>query len=241
MEKIVYALWRDPAEPRDTFNARLLGPVADALKAHAISVRVNVQDEAVEGGASPRMTSTAPPMEAFVQLWVDSAHHSFRAPIDAALQAAAPRIEGWLVSESVPLANRDQAADASGRTPGFSQMVFLGRPRRAYGEWLHNWQGLHTPVATETQSNFEYIQNLIVRPLTPDSGDYAAIVEECFPAAAFTDEAAYYDAVGEPERLERHKAEMATSCARFVELDAIDCIPTSQFDVKPLRVNVAVA
>ena len=233
MEKLIYALWRDEAEPRPAFNARLLGPVANAIAGHVRGLRINVQDDSVAGGTNPRFVVTDPQMEAVVQLWVDTAYPPARAPIEAALAGAGVRIEGWLVSESVPLPNRAHPPRGSGPTEGFSQMVFFERPDALdFETWRRNWQDKHTAVATETQSNFEYVQNLVVRPLTPGAAPFAAIVEECFTLAAVEDRELYFDASGDPERLEAHYARMMESCAGFMGPAGGDCIPTRQYEVK---------
>ena len=236
MEKVVYALWRDAGEPRERFNARLHQDVAPRLAERARAVRLNLQDEAVAGGASPRLQSTRPQMEAVVQVWLDSAHDSARRPIDELLETVAPRLAAWLVCESAPLPNTRCPPQPGRRTEGFSQLAFLGRPPRlAWPAWREAWQARHTAVALETQSTFEYVQNMVVRPLTYGAPDYAAIVEECFPARAFSDESAYFAAEDAPARLEAHKGQMGESCARFIDFDRIDCIPTSQYEVKRLE------
>ncbi|RJF93123.1 EthD domain-containing protein [Sphingomonas cavernae] len=233
MEKIIYALWRDASENRARFNARLLGEVTDALAAHVFGLRLNLQDAEVERGTSPRMASTQPQMDAVIQLWSPSANDPARAPVDAIIGGAAPRYAAWLASESTVLPNTLHPPVTGRRTEGFSQIVFLGRPPRLTWEaWRDTWQRHHTAVAVDTQANFEYVQNLIVRPLTYGAPDYAAMVEECFPYAALGDEAVYFDAVGDSAKLAENQRLMAESCARFIDFDRIDCLPTSQFDVK---------
>lgn len=235
MEKIVYALWRDPATEREMFNNRLRSEIAPRLAVLAKAVRVNVQDAEVAGGNSPRMAATNPQMDAVIQLWVDSANDPARAPVDAIIAEVAPRYAAWLVCESTALPNTLHPPRAGERTEGFSQMVFLGLPPRlSWNAWLQIWRRDQTPVAVETQSNFEYVQNLIVRPLTYGAPDYAAIIEECFPYAALSDEAVYFDAPGDPAKLAANQQRMMETCARFIDFDRIDCIPTSQFEVKPL-------
>lgn len=233
MEKLIYALWRDPAEPRATFNARLLGPVAEALLPQVRALRVNVQDDPVATGTSPRFVVTQPQMEAVVQLWLDTAYPPARAAIEAALAGGAARLEGWLVCESVPLPNTAHPPRLGERTGGFSQMVFFERPAdMPFDRWRSNWQNDHTAVALETQSTFEYVQNLVVRPLTEGAADFAAIVEECFPLGALGDEGIFYDAVGDPARLRVNQDRMMASCARFIGAAGCDCIPTSQYELK---------
>lgn len=231
MEKIIYALWKDPGEGRDRFNARLLDAIAPKLAGEAHALRVNIQDAAVSAGNSPRLTSLAPQMEAVVQLWLDSANDALRAGVDAIIAKAAPRHAGWLVSESTVLPNRLHPPVPGQRTEGFSQIVFLGLPPRlGWAAWRDIWERQHSQVAIDTQANFEYVQNLVVRPLTYGAPAFAAMVEECFPAAALHDEAVYFDAVGDAGRLAEHQRLMMESCARFIDFDRIDCIPTSQYD-----------
>jgi hypothetical protein len=235
MEKLIYALWRDPAEPRATFNARLKDEIAPKLAGLVKALRINIQDEAVEGGNSPRFVATDPQMEAVVQIWVSTAYDPWREPIDALIGAAGSSWQAWLVSESNPLPNDRYPTTPGRRTEGFSQIVFLKKPGHlAYDDRRSIWQGLHTAPALDTQDTFEYVQNLVVRPLTVQSDNYVAIVEECFPEAAFTDQGVYYDAPGNPEKQAANYKVMMDSCARFIGDTPVDCMPTSQYDVKPL-------
>lgn len=235
MEKIVYALWRDTATDRDAFNARLKDEIAPRLAEQAYAVRINLQDADVANGTSPRMASTNPQMEAVVQLWIDSARDIARQPLDAIVAEAAPRFAAWLVCESTAIANNRHPPQPGVRTEGFSQVVFLGRPPRLTWEaWREIWQRDHTVTGIETQANFEYVQNLVIRPLTYGAPDYAAMVEECFPRAALTDEGVYFDAPNDPAKLAANQQQMMESCARFIDFDRIDCIPTSQFEIKRL-------
>ena len=232
MEKIIYALWKDADEARDRFNDRLLNQIASRLADRAHALRINIQDAAVATGNSPRLASLRPQMEAVIQLWIDSANDTSRAGIDAIVADAASRHAAWLVSESTVLPNRLHPPVAGQRTEGFSQIVFLGLPPRlSWTAWRDIWERQQTQVAVDTQANFEYVQNLVVRPLTYGAPAFAAMVEECFPAAALHDEAVYFDAVGDPARLAEHQRLMMESCARFIDFDRIDCIPTSQYDV----------
>ncbi len=98
--------------------------------------------------------------------------------------------------------------------------------------WRRSRSGTATTprVAIDTQSNFEYVQNLIVRPLTDDAPDYAAFVEECFPLEALTDPHAFFDAVGDQAKFEANLATMMDSCNRFIQFGRIDIMPTSQYD-----------
>jgi len=233
MEKLIYALWRDEGRSRAAFNATLLGKVADAVAPHVHALRINVQDDDLPKGSNPVFVVTQPQMEAVVQVWVDTAYPPARAPIEAALATVASRVEGWLVAESVPLPNRQHPPGRP--TEGFSQVVFIEKPDGLdHATWRRNWQDGHTDVAIETQSNFEYAQNLVVRPVTEPAAPYAAIVEECFPIAAITDKQLYYAAAGDPAKLEANEKAMLDSCANFIGAKGCDCIPMRQYEIKTL-------
>ena len=231
MEKVDYVIWRPPGSTRNGFADQLRGPVADALlTAGARGLQVNVADEDVAAGIM-KLVHTDPQMEAVLGVWVDSAAAAARAPFDAAVADA-----GWwaayLVTESEPLANAEPAPLGS-RTPGFANLAFLRRP----GEldpvtWLSRWQDDHTAVAIETQSTFRYVQDVVVRPLTPGAPPIDGIVEECFPIEALRDLHAFFDAVGDDDRLSDHLGRMNESVARFGADESIDVVPTSEYVIR---------
>lgn len=238
MEKVIYALWRREGENREALNRRLLEETGPKLLAIAgvRGVRLNLQDEAVARADALRQIGTAPQMDAAVQLWLDASHEMFRAPADAVLREAAGRIGAWLVIESAVIPNTKHPSRVGARTEGWSQFCFIQRPPRLeYDEWRHSWQVLHTPVAIDTQANFEYLQNLVARPLIDGPLPYAAIVEECFPTDAMDHSEVFFDAVGDPGRFEANTRAMAESCARFIDMGEvcrIDVLPTSQYDLR---------
>jgi hypothetical protein len=235
MEKVVYAVWADPGEDREAFAERLRGPVARRLlDAGARGLRVNVNDAAVARAEGLRLKSTRPQPDAVVQLWVTCSHTPFRAPFDAILEEAAPRIAAWLVTESEPIPNTEHRPEPGQRTYGWSQICFLQRPPRLTQEaWLGVWHGSHTKVAIETQSNFEYVQNTIVRPLTYAAPPYSAMIEECFPTDAMDQTEVFFDGQGDRARYEENARLMAESCARFIDFDKVDVVPTSQYMIRP--------
>ena len=235
MEKVIYALWAHEGERREELNRRLRREVAPKLlqRPEVRGLRLNLQDEAVSPAEPLRQVGTKPQMDAAVQLWLDSAHDRFRAPIDAILGESSGKLGAWLVLDSTIIRNTEHPPLHDSRTEGWSQFCFIQKPERlSYDEWRHNWQTLHTPVAIDTQSNFEYIQNLVIRPLIEGPHAYAAIVEECFPAAAMTDQAVFFDAVGDTDKFQKNTQEMADSCARFIDFGSIDVLPTSQYDLR---------
>ena len=181
-----------------------------------------------------RQVNTRPQMQGLLSLWVDSAIARFRRPFDELVEPAAGRMAAYLVTESVPIRNTRHPAVPGERTAGFAQLAFLKRPPRlTHAAWLDTWHNHHTPVAIDTQDNFEYVQNVIVRALSHAAPVLDAVVEECFPAAAMTSPHAFFDAVGDDARLQRHVQAMMDSCHRFIDFDAIDVVPTSQYVIRP--------
>lgn len=231
MEKVIYVLWRDPVETPDAYAQRLrLSLAAGLLDAGARGLKINVADTAVEPAAGLRQMHVLPQADAFINVWVDSAIASQRQPFDAVIAAHSLRYAAYLVSESQPLRNRRRQPQPGERTEGFAQMALLRRPEKlGYEEWLDIWHNSHTAVAVETQSNFEYIQNLVVRRLTPDGPAYDAIVEECFPAAAMTDPYVFFDAEGDEAKFQHNLKRMMDSVARFIDMERLDVVPTSQY------------
>lgn len=232
MEKVIAALWAETGG-RDALNRRSLRDLAPALKElGARHIRVNVQDEAVAAGEGLRQRCIDPQPDAFVQFWLPSANRIFREPVDRALAASAPRYAIYLALESTILANRDHPPRANERAFGFAQMALLQRSARlSFDDWLAIWQDRHTRVAIDTQSTFEYVQNVLIRKLTDGAPDCAAIVEECFPIAALDDPAVFFDAAGDQAKFKRNLDLMMESCARFIEPGGVDVIPTSQYNL----------
>jgi hypothetical protein len=230
MEKVMYVLWRRDGESVAAFADRLRGDVAGALLDLDVrGLQVNVADEAV-AAAMVRLIELDPQMEAVVSIWLDTAMDSIRRPIEAVLADTSAQIAGYLVTESVPLRNTAHVAAPGERTAGFSNMAFLRRPARLTREaWLDAWQNGHSQLAIDTQSTFGYTQNVVVRALTDNAPAFDGIVEELFPLEALTDLHAFFDAVGDDEKLTRNMTAMGDSTERFGASESIDVVPTSQY------------
>lgn len=236
MEKVIYALWRDAQTPPDQWSRTLRTQLADRLQSlGAHGVQINVADADVEPAAGLRQVNTRPGIDGIASIWIDSSNPMFRQPFDDAVRAIVPHMAAYLVTESQVIRNTRFPAKPGERTAGFAQVVFLKRPPRLSQEaWLEVWHNHHTPIAIETQDNFQYVQNVVVRSLTYAAPRYDAIVEECFPAAAMTDPQAFFDAVGDDAKFQRNVAEMMDSCSRFIDFDKIDVVPTSQYVMKAI-------
>lgn len=238
MEKIIYAVWRRDGESREELNRRMLDETAKKLLAlpNIRGLRFNLRDKDVDRANGLCRPVTEPEIDAAVQVWLDVSHDAFRAPVDAVLRETASDIAAWLVLQSSVIPNTRHPSEEGKRTAGWSQFCFLQQPGHLdYDQWRYNWQVLHTPVAIDTQDNFEYLQNLVIRPLIPGPIPYVAIVEECFPADAMDDPQVFFDAPGNQAKFEANLQAMIESCDRFIDQTRIDVLPTSQYELRKVN------
>ena len=231
MEKVIYVLWRDPRVEIEEWSQLLREELSEKLLELGVKeLQINVADKAVQAAVPLTQVATRPQMEAFVQIWLPCAMASFRQSIDDLVASAAWRMAAYLVTESQPIVNNRHRVSHGQRTPGFSQMAVLKCPfRLSHEAWLDLWQNGHTQIAVDTQDNFQYTQNLVVRRLCHDSPSYDAIVEECFESEAMTDPHAFFNTGGDENKLKQHYRLMMESCDRFIDRDKIDVVPTSQY------------
>lgn len=228
MDKVIYALRGGPADLGERLRGEVAARLLD-LGAHHLTI--NVVDEHVARAAGLRMASSGRPLVAAVSMRVPSADDGPRAPFDDAVALAGAEVAAYLVDETVPLPHRALADAPLGRVAGMAQVVcFRRRPDLTHEAFLDRWLGHHTQVAIDTQRTFSYVQNVVVRALTAGADPWDAIVEECFPAEAMDDPAVFFDAVGDPDRLARHQSAMFESVQSFIDLSAIDVVPTSRYD-----------
>jgi len=230
MEKVVYVLWRPDGDSVEAFTDRIRGDVARSLLDLGVrGLQVNVADGAV-ATAMVRLVELDPQMEAVVNVWVETVMDRVRHPIETVLASAASKVAGYLVTESTPLRNTTRVAAPGERTDGFANLAFLRRPARLTEvAWLDAWQNGHSQLAIDTQSTFGYTQNVVVRALTDDAPAFDGIVEELFPPEALTDLHAFFDAVGDDEKLTKNMTAMGESTERFGASESIDVVPTSQY------------
>ena len=231
MEKVLYLLNAGEGRSGDSLREQLVDDVAPRLlAAGAHQIQVNVMDSGVDAAAGSRLSSgTGPCPDAMVSVWVDSANAPWRAAYDELLRDEVDAdVMAYLVTESAPLPGNP----VDGRRPGYTQVSFLQRPERL-GEqaWLDHWHDHHTQVAIHTQATSRYLQNLVVRPLTPGAPPCTAVVEEGFPEEAMTDQSVFFDAVGDDARRQANADVLMASVMAFLDFDLIDVVPTSEYTV----------
>jgi hypothetical protein len=230
MEKLLYVYWRRE-ETGEALRRRFIGEVKPQLvAAGAERLQLNVNDftDLTDAIDNFKLQSAAPKPDGILSFWLSSAYR--RAPFEALLAPHFARLAGYVVAESTILPNIAHPAAEDERTFGFSQVTLLQvPPRLSFEEWRHVWFTRHTQVGIDTQANFRYVQNIVVMPLETHLPKYRGIVEECFPPEALRDIRAFYGAADDEAKFQRHTALMMESCARFIDFDRIDVLPTSEY------------
>jgi len=203
--------------------------VAEAILALGVDgLSVNVRDAAVSHSMMT-LTTLDPPAVAVVSMWARQCYGNQIAESLSLLLAECDHLAAYLVTESNPLL---APLELGRRTTGLANVALLRRPAELdYPTWLQRWQHDHTPVALETQSTFGYTQNAVVRALTPDAPQLAAIVEELFPIQAVTDLHAFFGAADDAD-LQQRLTRMVASTSAFGANDNIDTVPTSRYVLK---------
>lgn len=225
MEKVIVAVRAATAD--DLWVDELTGPVATELLGLGVAgLTLNVTDASVRESLMT-LTTLDPPARGFVSLWVDRHYdEQVRAALDV-LRPYSDHLAAYLVTESVPL--RPPAASVGERSPGLANVALLRRPPHLDEEtWLSRWLGEHTPVAIATQSTFGYLQNYVVRPLTPGAPRVSAIVEELFPIEAVRSLHAFFGAVDDADLGDRLNRMIASTAAFGADVD-VDTVPTGRY------------
>ena len=229
MEKLIYAVWKKREESIGGFKEKMLSDVAGGLEGLGVrGLSMNLADERAAYAQRMRITKMPDPLSGTLSIWLDTALD--RDPAHRLLEEACQRFAGYLVLESVPIVNTTQIAPLGERTPGITTVAFLEKTEAmTYESWLDQWQGHHTQVAIETQSTFLYIQNVIVRAVTPEAPGWSAIVEESFPAEAPTDPMVFFAAGNSREKLEENRRRLMESCAKFLDFARVESHPMSSY------------
>ncbi|AQA05367.1 hypothetical protein BVC93_26620 [Mycobacterium sp. MS1601] len=225
MEKIIFVLRAEAAD--EDWCARLRGPVAGELLDLGVpGLAVNVKDAAVRDSMMT-LSVLDPPADAVVSIWAQQSYGPQVSSVLAILEKNAADVFAYLVTESTPLP--PPTCEPGSRTTGLANIALLRRPAELdESTWRHRWHIDHTPVAIDTQATFGYVQNAVVRALSPGAPELAAIVEELFPDAAVSDIRAFFGADDDDE-LGRRITRMVASTSAFGANENVDTIPTSRY------------
>ena len=227
MEKIVYLVWKRDGESIESFRDRLVGDVAKQLLAGGVSGLIaNVSDlrEQVGKGTSQYL-GEGKSIAASVSVWVDSI--DLRGTVEEALRAIASRVDGYLVTESMPLRCPDRDWKDGTVSPGVTLWTAFPKPERLSDEaFYERWHGHHTPLSFEIHPLWEYTRNAVARVLTPGAPPYRAIVEERFRTLDdLLDPNKFF---GAPENIQRGLVDIAT----FTDFESINTAPMSEWIIK---------
>ena len=227
MEKLVYLLWRRDGEAIESFRDRLLDDVGGSLIHHgALALTVNVSDLREQvGGATSLYLGDGKTISACVSLWLDCLDQ--RAPLEAALAAITARVDGYLVTESMPLRCPDRDWPDGARSPGVTLWTAFPKPDRVSDEQFYTrWHGSHTPLSFEIHPLWEYTRNAVARAITPGAPAHRAIVEERFRTLEdLVDPMKFF---GSADNIQR----VLTDIATFSDLESMNTAPMSEWILK---------
>jgi hypothetical protein len=227
MEKIVIQIWKNHEIDDNDFKNFLVNEIPSNLRSDLTSYQVNLPDKDVSKAAGLVQSSYPPSPNAIVFLKVKSLFH-----VEQKLkvfESHAEKLFSYIVSES-KIIEVDESKNLNKRTEGFSQIVFLEKPDNVDRfDWFDHWTHHHTKIAIETQSNFIYVQNSVVRKLQKQAPNFIAIVEECFPSQAMSDQEEFYAARGDATLMKKNLEIMMDSCNAFIDFSKIEVIPTSRY------------
>jgi hypothetical protein len=193
------------------------------------ALQINIADADVEPANNLAQSNYPPAPNAVIFVKVKS--YFLADTLESFLEKITSKVHGFVVSESIILDNSEKSPLGS-RSEGFSQVVLLEKPETMSAfDWFDYWTNFHTKIAIQTQSNFIYIQNTVVRPLQKASPSFIAIIEECFPLEAMTDPEVFYNAKNNPEQFAKHVQIMMESCEKFIDFKKIEVIPTSRYRI----------
>jgi hypothetical protein len=226
MEKLVYALW-----DVDGGLVENAGPELLALGPHGLTI--NVVDPDVDMSAVVPMRD-GDRVGATVGLWLDSLDR--RRPYEDVLGAAAGRVAGYLVTESVPLAYEGRDWPDGERSPGVKQItMFDKRADIDDTQFFARWHGSHTPLTFEVHPVCLYVRHAVARPITDGAPRWRGIVEEgLHEVEDLTDPMRYFNARGSAETLERNVKRVMDDVATFLDLESVESYPTAEYILRSL-------
>jgi hypothetical protein len=229
MEKLAYQLWKKDDDSLETFKESLLNNLSKDIARLVSALQINIADADVEPANNLAQSNYPPAPNAVLFIKVKS--YFLADTLESYLEKITDKVRGFVISESIILDNSEKSPLGS-RSEGFSQVVFLEKPETMSAfDWFDHWINFHTKIAIQTQSNFIYVQNTVVRPLQKASPSFIAIIEECFPSEAMTDQEVFYNAKNNPEQFAKHAQIMMESCEKFIDFKKIEVIPTSRYRI----------
>lgn len=232
MEKLVYLAFPasgfDPSDYRD----HLLSEVApriladDAAGVRALNVSVNDLQEEIPNPMI--LLGEGARLGAAVSIWVDSLDDRTR--IEDVLGERAERLDGYLVTESVPQACTDRDWPDGRVSPGVTHFTWFEKAKGITEEaFFHHWFEVHTPFSFDLHPlRWEYVRNAVARPITAGAPPIRAIVAERFREIRdYTDPSRLF---GSAELLQKS----AEEAGDFGDPEAMHSVPLSEYILRTL-------
>jgi len=227
MEKIVYLTFPEAGFDPAAYRDYVLGDVVAALASSGVrGLNVSLNDLQKEIPKPMLLIGEGATLGAAVSVWLDSL--DVRAPIEAALGGNGERVDGYLVTESIPQACEDRTWADGERSPGLTHFTWFDKAQGISDEaFYHNWFEVHTPFSFDLHPlRWEYVRNAVARPITKDAPIVRAIVGERFRELRdYTD----------PGRLfgnEKVLAQSAKEAGDYADMSSMHSVPLSEYIVK---------
>ena len=224
MEKLVYLAWKKPELAIETYRQRLIEDVAPRLlAAGAQRLELEVSDLL---GTIPKpmlLMGEGATLSAALSLWLDC--YDARSALEAVLRESAARIDGYLVTESVPQPCPDRDWPDGARSPGVTHFTWFQKPAALPDEdFFRAWHEVHTPFSFELHPRrWAYVRNSVLRSLTPGAPPIRAIVAERFRTLEdYSDPKRLF---GSKQALQRSAAEVS----HYADPAALHSVPLSEF------------
>jgi len=206
-------------DDRETIGSMLVSDAAPRLlRLDVAGLTIDVLDPTVDISRSAASAAEAD-FVGVVSVWLDSIDD--RAPIQDALLVGDARLDGYLVTESVPVPYPARDWSDGEPTPGPVLLTLFTQPDgMADDEFFAYWHGSHTPLSLEIHPLWCYVRNVVVRRLTLGAPPWRGIVKETFRSADdLTDPMRLFSGGGDPERMKANARRSLEDGSRFLDLD----------------------
>ena len=235
----MYLTWLGERSTRSEVADVMRGRVAEELLSlDPVRLTIDVWDPESDIAAPVPTPAGETPLHGVISLWVDSIEQ--RAPFEEVLHAAAVRLAGYSVVESL---YRDYGGNQWGaprswpdgeRSPGVLTVALLQQhPDQSFDEWMTRWQTRISPITEEIQPRTRYVRNAVFRPITDGAPLVSGIVEEAWPSLAHvTDPMLFYCAEGDPEKMNANITQMIEEINAFVDLSTLRSVTMSEWILK---------
>lgn len=230
MEKLVYLTFPSPGFDAADYREHLLADVAprvlDGRGVRALNISVN--DLQKEIPKPMLLLGIGATLGAAVSIWMDCLDD--RGPIEEGLAERADRLDGYLVTESIPQACTDRDWPDGEVSPGVTHFTWFEKAKGISEEaFFHHWFDVHTPFSADLHPlRWEYVRNAVARPLTKGAPPIRAIVAERFREIRdYTDPSRLF---GSPELLQKS----AEEAGDFGDPEAMHAAPLSEYILRSL-------